>query len=47
MRVVWFFVGALSAVAKAAVWIMDTTERNNRELQGFMPRYDRDGNDEE
>ncbi|WP_265469107.1 hypothetical protein [Deinococcus terrestris] len=42
MRVVWFVVGALSAVAKAAVWLMDTTERNNREVQRYMPRYDRD-----
>lgn len=47
MRVVWFFVGVLSAVVKAAVWVMDATERNHREVQRHTPRYDRDGNDEE
>lgn len=46
MKVVWFVVGALAAVARAAVWVIDTAERGNKELHSHRYIDPEHGHDE-
>ena len=39
MGIVWAVVDILSAVAKAAVWLIEQTDRNAEKLQGY--RFER------
>lgn len=45
MGIVWALVDALSAVAKAAVWVMERADENAQELRGH--RFERQATEDQ
>ena len=45
MGIVWAVVDILSAVAKAAVWLIEQTDRNAEKLQGY--RFERQATEDQ